>query len=178
MKTKERLVEEITQLTKGIQDREATIVKLEADVKSFRGLAVTNESLAKAIQTRNELLLEQLREVEQKMARMQAGANNIAGIKISNGFNPPAVKVNGKIVKVDNIDNGLVEISLGTDDGVDKHNTLDVFRFNPEPKYLGTVRIVDAYHHKSVARLIAAGGPAALRPQLKQGDLVASSVIR
>ena len=44
-------------------------------------------------------------------------------IRNPNEPNPPAVMVNGKIEKVDA---DLVQISLGTDQGVNKNNTLDV----------------------------------------------------
>jgi len=68
-----------------------------------------------------------------------------------------------------------VQISLGTDHGVNKNNTLDVFRTTPEVKYLGMVRILEANHRESVARLIPSGN-AAFRIQLKQGDIVSSKI--
>ena len=91
-----------------------------------------------------------------------------------NGPNPPAVMVNGKIEKVDGVD--LVLLSLGTDHGVAKGNTLDVYRTEPVPKYLGMVRIIDAEHHRSVARLIPTSN-GAYRAKLQAGDLVTSKLI-
>src|SRR5262249_10327003 len=53
--------------------------------------------------------------------------------------NPPAENVEGMVTKVD-AQTGLVTVSVGSDDGVQKGNTLEVYRLNPA-KYLGTVRI-------------------------------------
>ena len=44
-----------------------------------------------------------------------------------------------------------VVISLGEDDGIRKDQELDVWRFKPEPKYVGKVRIFLAEETKEVA---------------------------
>ena len=87
-----------------------------------------------------------------------------------NEANPPSGMVKGKIEHVDAKDNTLVQISVGTDQGVNKNNTMEVFRTTPSPKYLGMVRIVDSQPHRSVGRLIVPPGTS--RPQLQEGDLV------
>ncbi len=87
-----------------------------------------------------------------------------------NDANPPNTMVKGKIEKVDPKDSSLVQISVGTDHGVNKNNTMEVFRTSPTPKYLGMVRIVDASPHHAVGRLIVPAGLS--RPQLREGDLV------
>jgi hypothetical protein len=171
---KQRLTEEIEGLNKTITTREQAIVKLEATVKALTVKALSAESLAGARQQQNENLLEQIRELSNKVARLEGGVNPDADVvRNPNAPNPPAVLVNGKIEKVDG---DLVQIALGTDHGLNKNNTLDVYRTQPEPKYLGMIRIVDANHHKSVARFVAVGAQA--RPQLKEGDLVTSKLSR
>ena len=87
-------------------------------------------------------------------------------VKNANDPNPPKTFVKGRIEKVDGL---LVQISLGTDQGVNNNNTLEVFRTSPEPKYLGMVRIVDAKVNTSVGRLIVPAGTT-VRPQLREGD--------
>ena len=64
-------------------------------------------------------------------------------------------------------------ISIGTDHGINVGNTLEVFRIKPEPKYLGTIRIVDAQAHQAVGRLTAAPRYGALA----KGDIVASKIM-
>jgi hypothetical protein len=172
-----RLVKEIEELTKSIKDREVLVVKLEADAKMYRISAVSNETLARTMQTRNEQLLEEVTNLNRKLASLQAGVNpDVAVIRNPNAPNPPGVKVKGQIVRVDATENTLIEISLGTDQGVNKNNTLDVYRINPEAKYLGMIRIVEAYHNSSVARLVPTSNGA--REKLRQGDQVASSLTK
>jgi hypothetical protein len=176
--TQKRLTDEVTKLNTTIKERETMIVRLEADIKVFRIKAQNFESLATARQSQNETLLDQIRDLTNKLARIETGATPEGGtIKNPNEPNPPAVVVNGKIERVDGTDNTLIQINLGTDHGVNKYHTLDVYRTDPAPKYLGMIRIVDAYHQKSVARFVTTGNPA-FRPQLKTEDLVTSKLSR
>jgi len=179
LETQKRHVNEIAHLNTVIKEREVAIVRFEADIKRYRNDAVQFEALAKTRQIQNENLLEQLRGVTLALAKVQAGVGvgdaAGGGVRDPNGPNPPAVAVNGKIEKVDGAD--LVLLSLGTDHGVAKGNTLDVYRTAPDAKYLGMVRIIDANHHQSVARLITTGN-AAFRAKLREGDLVTSKLIK
>jgi uncharacterized coiled-coil protein SlyX len=171
---KQRLTEEIEGLNKTITAREQAITKLEGTVKVLTLKALKAEGLASASQQQNENLVEQIRLLTVKIARLEGGLNPDADvIRNPNAPNPPAVLVNGKIEKVDG---DLVQIPLGTDHGLNKNNTLDVYRTQPEAKYLGMIRIVDANHHKSVGRFVTVGAQA--RPQLKEGDLVTSKLSR
>jgi hypothetical protein len=174
---KQRLVDEIALLTQTVKDREGSINKLGAEVQTYRISAVSSEARARDIQARNEILLEQVRDLENRLARKESGVNVPNFVKNPNAPNPPSVKVEGKIERVDAKDTTLVEISVGTDQGVNKNHTLDVYRTQPEAKYLGMIRILDAHAHTSVGRLVTSDNPA-FRPQLKQGDKVASSLTR
>jgi hypothetical protein len=116
---------------------------------------------AKAI---NEALLEKIRE---------SGGGNIQIDRDPLRPNPPSEQVDGKVEKVDG---DIVLINVGSDNGLNKGNTLDVYRREPEAKYLGMIRIMEARPTQSVARLIkntAPGSAAKLLP----GDLVTSKVM-
>jgi len=63
----------------------------------------------------------------------------------------------------------LVEISLGSDDGLKKKHTLDVFRNN---KYLGKVQILRTAADKSVARILKSS----VRGKIQKGDRVATKL--
>lgn len=177
LKTQDRLTKEITHLNKSISDRETLIITLQADLKSMNNTARNYESIARARQIQNENLLEQLREMTQKLARIEAGVGpDVTAVRNPNDPNPPAVTVDGRIEKVHDTDSSLVQVTLGTDHGVNKNHTLYVYRTRPEPTYLGMIRIVDAYHQKSVGRLVHTGtGP---RPQLRPDDMVTSKITR
>lgn len=178
LKAKQRLVDEIAEQGKTIELRQAAIVKLQADVNSFRLQAIANEARARTSQLQNEALLEQMRELTAELARIKTGASaDTIAIRNPNEPNPPSVVVNGKIELVDSKDGTLVQISLGSDHGVNKNHTLDVFRLQPDAKYLGMIRIVESYHQKSVGRLVAAGNPA-MRQQLRADDIVTSKITK
>jgi hypothetical protein len=170
---KQRLTDEVKLLYTTVKERETLIVKLEADVKTFRVTAQNFEAIARTRQIQNENILEQLREATLAFAKEKSGVGR-EGVKVFNAkdANPPAVLVNGKVQKVEG---NYMELTLGTDQGVDKGNTLDVYRLTPEPKWIGLARIVDADHHSSVARLIPSGNPA-FRMTPKAGDLVTSKL--
>jgi hypothetical protein len=152
-----------------IKMREQTIIALQDDVNKYRTKAIANEQTANAFRDRNDQLLKEVQDLGQKLAVALAGpgAGGLPTVRNPNEPNPPSTFVKGKIQKVDA--GGLVQISLGTDQGVNKNNTLEVFRTQPEPKYLGMVRIVDANFNSSVGRLIVPAG-ATVRPQLREGD--------
>jgi hypothetical protein len=152
-----------------IKMREQTIIALQDDVNKYRTKAIANENTANAFRDRNEQLLKEVQDLGQKLAVALAGpgAGGLPTVRNPNEPNPPSTFGKGKIQKVDA--SGLVQISLGTDQGVNKNNTLEVFRTQPEPKYLGMVRIVDANFNSSVGRLIVPAG-ATVRPQLREGD--------
>jgi hypothetical protein len=168
---KQRLTDEIAVLNSAIKDRESTIVQLQASVKVFRQQAQNFESIARTRQIQNENLLEQLRDVTRALALKDSGVSpERMVVRNPNDPNPPAFKIDGKIEKVEGT---LVQLTLGTDHGLQENNTLDVYRLQPNPQYLGMVRIVDARHHTSVGRLIPSGsGASKLQP--REGDLVTS----
>jgi len=156
-----------------VKDREAKILDLQDKNNKLSIAAIASEQKAGTAAERNQELLKQVQDLTAQMnqLRLAGGAGSAPGITVKTGMtlNPPATLVKGKIERVDPSDKTLVEISLGTDQGVSKNNTLEVFRTTPEPKYLGVVRIVDANFNKSVGRLIVAPGTT-VRPQLQVGD--------
>ena len=169
-----RLTFENDELKKTIQERQAAIVKLELDNKLIRvDLGDLKGKYTTAI-SRNIGIMDELQALTKAKAMETAGINPNRVI-IKTDANPPALLVNGKVEKVEGTD--MMMISLGTDHGVNKNNTLDVYRLLPEPKYLGMIRIVNADTHKSVARLIPSGN-GTFRPVLREGDLVTSRLTK
>jgi hypothetical protein len=82
--------------------------------------------------------------------------------------NPPPHNVEGVIQSVDQQSN-LVTISIGSDAGLQKGHTLEVYRLKPEPRYLGTVQIVELKPNLSVAKSVGRS-----RGQIQIGDRVGS----
>jgi hypothetical protein len=174
-----RMVTEVAHLNTVISAREKHINALDGDVKKFRQEAISNENLARTLQARSEELVKQVQEINSELARVKAGAGGTETsiARNPNEPNPPSVRVQGEIEAVDKLDRGLVQISLGSDNGVNKNHTLEVFRLGSQPEYLGMVRIVDASAHKSVGRLVQLNGVAGGRKTLQAGDKVASYIM-
>jgi RNA polymerase sigma factor (sigma-70 family) len=84
---------------------------------------------------------------------------------------PPSTDLNGVIEKIDPKDASLLSISIGSDAGLAKHHTLDVYRLKPAPVYLGKIEIIEVSPQKAVGRRV--GNKAGALP-LKVGDTVTS----
>jgi hypothetical protein len=85
------------------------------------------------------------------------------------GKNPPPASVEGTVTAVDE-GSGLVTISIGTDAGLTKGDTLEIYRLKPEPVYLGTMRIEEAKTDKAV------GKPNSPKRSLQAGDKVSKQI--
>jgi hypothetical protein len=81
---------------------------------------------------------------------------------------PPA-SLKGKVKAVEK--SGLVSLDVGSDAGLAKGHTLDVFRLTPAPRYLGTISIVGVSPHQAVGR--ATGR---LAGNIQVGDQVAARI--
>jgi hypothetical protein len=82
--------------------------------------------------------------------------------------NPPADNAEGKIEQVD--PNGTVRLNLGVKDGVKAGDIVEVYRLDPKPTYLGTLKIVQSLARSSVGK---PEGRLSLR-MIKEGDRVKS----
>ena len=148
-----------------VKEREGKILELQDKVNKLNVAAIASEQKASAVAEKNQELLKQIQDMSAEINKIKlaggASAGSAPGLNIKSGIgalNPPPTLVKGKILKVDPTDKTLVEISLGTDQGVNRNNTLEVFRTAPEPKYLGVIRIVDANFNRSVGRLVVPQG--------------------
>jgi hypothetical protein len=84
--------------------------------------------------------------------------------------NPPPKQVTGKITQV--TPEGLVALDVGSDAGLAKGHTLDVFRLKPKPLYLGMIMIVDVQNKTAVGRPVKP-----TKEKMQVGDQVASQIM-
>jgi hypothetical protein len=175
----DRLKKENKALLKVVQDRDQTIVKLNEERNKAQDKMYQAINDAQAAQRRTESVLDRNRELEIKLAKFRVagagGAGPTPAVKSPDQPNPPSAYVRGKVTKVDTEDPSLIVINVGTDNGVATGQTLDVYRLSPEPQYVGMLRIMNADHHQSIARMIASRTGGARR-EVRRGDEVASSI--
>ncbi len=172
---KDKLKEELKGLSATVQERDNRILALQESNKTYRTEGIAHENKAKATQDRNVNLLEQIQELSRKLALQDAGVRNDNILtRDPNAPNPPSNYIKGKVDKVDPRDPTLVQISLGSDQGLKQNQTLEVYRLGPDPQYLGRIRIEDVREHVAVGKLVR-NSVVGNRP-FKTGDIVASSI--
>jgi hypothetical protein len=160
--------DEIKALQASIKKREAQILELEAQVRQYKNQAIANETMLKATLLRIEQMLSQINDLTRRLAGKDGGKDDP---QRDAAANPPTTYVKGTILKLGN--EGLMEISLGSDHGIARGNTLEVFRLEPRPEYLGMIRIVDLRYQTSIGRMVKM---APGKKEIKAGDIVASSL--
>lgn len=171
----DRRREEVKQLQMVVADREQKINDLVKERDGFQSKLVERELALKSSEDRNQNLLTQLEELSRKLEKAQAGTAVTAlpgGPQATSLRNPPPDDVKGTIKAVDP-ESGMVTISVGSDAGISKGNTLEVYRLKPKPLYLGTIRILDVRSHESVGKPITPMRHGVMR----ENDEVASSIL-
>jgi len=132
-----------------------------------RSIAVEIEN--KTLKDRNNQMALQLENMGKDNIRLR-NLGGASGGGTMTAKNPPLENIEGIVTKTDT-QSGLLTLSIGSDAGLTKGHTLEIFRLSPN-KYLGTVRIVDVTAHEAVARPTS-------RPTtpIQQGDRVASKIL-
>jgi chromosome segregation ATPase len=173
-----RLHDENDYMRTVITAREETINKQLQELAQARADVQSAKNEADASKNRALTLYEQLKEKEKALVARDQASQSVrvsTGVKDSTYLNPPPVYVKGKIDRVDEQDKTLVKISVGSDQGVRKDQTLEAFRFSPKAEYIGRLLVVDSEPHSAICRLLRQPGmpnTVALRP----GDEVASKL--
>jgi hypothetical protein len=166
-----RRKQEIDNLKTVMAEKDDRIVQLESQSKQYRDQAITAEIAAKTEHERNLNLLQQNVELSQQGDRRNA-SGLAGGTGTASAKRPPQEDVQGVVLETDP-HAGLVTISIGSDAGIAKGNTLEVYRYKPRPEYVGTVTVIDASFHEAVARPIM---PLRAGP-IQKGDTVASRIM-
>jgi hypothetical protein len=176
-----RLQAEVALLANTLKEREAQILDAQQRATNYLNIATAREAEYKSAQARSENLFRQLKEKELFIAKLQAatpGGNEVArvvSVRDPSFSNPPPVNVKGLIQKIDSEDRSLVQISIGSDAGLQKDNTLEVYRLSPSPQYLGRLRLLEVHQHVALGRVVR---PAGMTGNLAvvEGDQVAASL--
>jgi hypothetical protein len=165
--------EDVGQLRETLRRERDTNNTLSRQNAELKDQATVAQIERRSVQDQNNRLEQQVQQMAKEMARMRAngGASTMAR---AGGKNPPPENVEGLVKTTDS--SGLMTLTIGSDAGLAKGHTLELFRLNPsapsQSKYLGTVRILEAEAHQSVAQPV---GRLTAPPQ--RGDHVASRIL-
>jgi myosin heavy subunit len=141
-----------------------------SDQTKLRDRAVAADIENNSLKNRNKQLVDQLEDMGKENIRLRNVGGSAAGTSTVTAKNPPLENIEGIVTKMDT-QSGLVTLSIGSDAGLTKGHTLEIFRLNPA-KYLGTVRIVEVTPHEAVARPVSRTSS-----PVQQGDRVASKIL-
>ena len=158
---------------KNLQEQAKTererVLQLGGKISEYAAKAIKAENDFRVAQERNQQLLIRLVEAERKLQATQAGKTADTA---RDAPNPPPDDIKGHVTGIDD-STGWVTINLGTDNGLLKGNTLEVYRYKPKPTYVGVLRIYDIKPHEAIGKLMGTGP----RGRVLKDDEVASRIL-
>jgi hypothetical protein len=151
-------------------NRNTTLVRNE---NIMRDRAVAAEIQVKSLTTRLAGLENQLQESTKLviLAKQNAGSGSLN--RSGSAANPPPENIEGLVKTTD--PGGLIKLTIGSDAGLAKGHTLEVYRLSSiqsQNKYLGRVRILEVTPHEAVAQPFGR-----LNDKPQAGDHVASHIL-
>ncbi len=164
---------EFEKMKQMLKDADTANNALVKEKIAFQDRAVAAEIQMKAAVDRAQRLETQVQELTKDLVRMRSGGSGGAAAR-AGAKNPPPDNVEGLIRTTDPSSN-LVTLSIGSDAGLSKGHTLEVFRLSSIPqqsKYLGTIRILEVTATQAVGQPV---GRMTTPPQ--PGDRVASHIL-
>jgi len=150
-----------------LKDEQDKNFKLVNEMNELRDTAVNATIQSRTLKERNTQLEDALRKAQTDLAQAKTMGARSSGVA---GVNPPPENIEGLVRRVDR--DNLVSLSLGSDAGLARGQTMEVFRFGTSPKYVGRIKIVEVYQTSSV------GVPMGkLMTPIQVGDRVASRIV-
>ena len=135
-----------------VKERDKKNGELAKQLTDEHQLAVQRGIQADTLNVRNKDLYAQLQEAQEQLKKRPGTGMN--GTSTASATNPPPENVEGSVRQID--PSGLMALSIGSDSGLKKGHTLEVFRPNFEnplqSKYLGTIEVVEVSPKEAVAR--------------------------
>jgi hypothetical protein len=154
------------QLARQLKEAQARIAELLKQVNQLRDKAVAAEIQAQSYKDKVNDLERQVKKLSVELARLKAGKG---GKPAKTADNPPPEDVEGLVTGVKD---GKIQLSIGSDAGLAKGHTLEVFRLGTTPKYLGRLRVIDVTATRAVCEVLGK------KVDIKKGDRVASRMDR
>jgi hypothetical protein len=148
--------------------QDTVIAANQAKTKAEVELIAARDTLA-GIQDRMQDLLKELARLRQQA--LTAGTSPTGTGTSTTARNAPTVMIEGKVLAV-GTSGEQVEISIGSDAGLQAGHTLEVYRTTPKPQYLGYIRIIRVEPTRAVGQIV--GKPVV---PLQRGDTAASKIL-
>jgi hypothetical protein len=160
---------EIRSLDERLQAEQERVRDLGKQVKEAKAAQIKAETDLRAALDRNDQLLKKYVESERQLAVARGEQAKQVG---RDAPNPPPDDIYGRVMVVDDA-TGWVTINLGSDSGLLRGNTLEVYRLKPRPTYIGTLRVYEVKPHEAIGKLMSG----ATRGRIQKDDEVASRIL-
>lgn len=164
----ERRVADTNILREALKKEQAKSFDLVKEANQARDEMVAAQIAAKTLKDRNTQLESQVQELARNLAQAKATLGASSGM-LAKGVNPPPENVEGLVRRAEG---NLVTISLGSDAGLAKGQTMEVFRLGANARYIGRIRLVEVEAKQAVGQLTGR----ATSP-IQVGDRVASRIL-
>jgi hypothetical protein len=169
----EKRVKENLELSERLKQAEITKSDLIQKLTSEKNQRV-------AAQIERDTLRTRLDETEKEIARLGREIENNLEKKMQNQSaadagkpQPPPTDVQGVVTAV-TADGTYISLNKGSDHGLAKNQTLEIYRLNPKAEWVGRIRIVQVNDHEAVGMIVL---PANRKVTVLKGDLVGSSIL-
>jgi hypothetical protein len=150
----DRLSKQADKLQQLLVDANKRLDDKDREREEFRQRAVKAEIDNKSLISRNNDLLKVIEEKEQDIIRIKASGGRPDTVPTSlAGNNPPPADVSGRVKNYDPT-SGLLTITIGSDAGLLKNHTLQVYRLEPRGDYVGVIKILEVRPNEAVGKFI------------------------
>jgi chromosome segregation ATPase len=167
-KTKENL-----DLSERVKKLQGEYAKLNQDYTTERNqkteAQIERDTLKERANALEQQILQLSRQIEEvQQANLQRAQASGQGSKPQ----PPPTDVQGEVLAVSEA--GLVSINKGSDHGLAKNQTLEVYRLTPKPEWVARVRLIEVSNHESIGMVVL---PLNRKVSIQKGDLTGSTIL-
>jgi predicted phage tail protein len=169
---------DIEKKTKENLDLSDRIKQLDIKIAGLNQEVTTQKNQRIAAQIERDTLKGRLNENERELARLQQELENSRDQKLAQASPgeaskaaPPPVDVQGKVVGVAG---GLISINKGSDHGIAKAHTMEIYRLSPKAEWVARIRIIQVSDHEAVGQIVL---PQNRTPTVLPNDLVGSTIL-
>ncbi len=169
--------QEVTRVYETIKQKNSELAQLTTDKTNAMNLKTQFEVAASSLAARNQSMELQIKDLTEQVESLQVMLNDPTKRVTSKtaplgDVVPVPNDVEGIVKAVGQ--GGLVSISIGSDAGLLRGHTLEVFRLKPTPMYLGRLTIREVSPHEAVGQIIDPKFHKLVQPN----DIVANRIIQ
>jgi chromosome segregation ATPase len=177
LKTAQDDVEKKTQenlaLSERIKQKDSLYASLNQNFTSERNLRTETQIENGTLKERNAALEQNVQRLAHELEDSQTrGLQRARAAGQGANPQPPPNDVQGEVLAVS--ETGLVSINKGSDHGLAKNQTLEIYRMSPRAEWVARVRLIEVNNHESIGQVVL---PTNRKVSIQKGDLTGSTIL-